>query len=79
MKTKLMPINNLGDLTHLVNVNMDLVEHWVKKLRKSNRRLKALAVVGVAYAAWSEYQRRTQEEEIYRLTLKVDKLEREGE
>ncbi len=46
---------------------------------RSNRRLKLIAITGVAYALWAETVRREQQEEIERLSGEVEELKRKGE
>lgn len=55
------------------------LEKTVRKQVRSNRRLKLIAVTGVAYAIWAEAIRREQQEEINRLSCEVEELKRKGE
>ncbi len=55
------------------------LEKTMRKQVRSNRRLKLIAITGVAYAIWAETIRREQQEEIERLSCEVDELKRKGE
>lgn len=55
------------------------LEKTVCKQARSNRRLKLIAVTGIAYTIWAETIRREQEEEIKRLSSKVEELKRKGD
>lgn len=72
----------MNKMTHQILVTVTPskeVFNQLKKQTRSNRGLKALVVVSVACAIWSEVNRRKQEEEIYQLTIRVKKLERNEE
>lgn len=55
------------------------LEKTMRKQVRSNRRLKLIAITGVAYAIWAESNRREQQEEIERLHCEVEELKRKGE
>lgn len=55
------------------------LEKTLRKQVRSNRRLKLIAITGVAYALWAETVRREQQEEIERLSGEVEELKRKGE
>lgn len=55
------------------------LEKTMRKQVKANRRLKLIAITGVAYALWAETVRREQQEEIERLSGEVEELKRKGE
>ena len=55
------------------------LEKTLRKQARSNRRLKLIAITGVAYALWAETVRREQQEEIERLSGEVEELKRKGE
>ena len=73
-------IHDLPDLIELVNHNTVVIERQIKKLAKSSRRSRILILIGVGYAVYAAIQCRKQEEELYRLSVRVNKLEnKEGE
>ena len=74
-KGKFVPINTLGDLTYLVNHNCRAIDKRLNKLCRRNRGLTVLAVAALGFAVWSDSERRKQEEQIYQLSIKVQKLE----
>lgn len=79
-KRTAVPIGSMGDLVDLVNHNCDLFDRRTKKLAKGNRNLKALYIIAIGYAIYTGIQCRKQEEQIYQLSLRVNKLEQsEGE
>lgn len=55
------------------------LEKTMRKQVRSNRRLKLIAITGVAYVIWAESNRREQQEEIERLHCEVEELKRKGE
>lgn len=73
----------MSKLTHQILVTVGPSKEFLNQLKKqtrSNRAFKALAIISIGCAIWSENGRRKQEEEIYQLTVQVKKLERsEGE
>lgn len=72
----------MNKMTHQVLVTVGPSKELLRQLKKqarSNSVFKALAVIGIGCAIWSEIGRRKQEEEIYQLTVRVKKLERNGE
>ena len=79
-KKNIVPINSMRDLVDLVNHNSQVLDRRTKKLTKSTRNLKVLCFVTVGYAIYTAIECRKQEEQLYQLSLKVKKLERnEGE
>jgi len=72
----------MSKLTHQVFVTVGPSKELLTQLKKqtrSNTAFKALAIVSIGCAIWSEIERRKQEEEIYQLTIRVKKLERNEE
>lgn len=72
----------MNKFTHQVNVTVGPSKELIRQLKKQARSssvFKALAVIGIGCATWSEIGRRKQEEEIYQLTVRVKKLERNEE
>lgn len=55
------------------------LEKTMRKQVRSNRRLKLIAIAGVAYALWTETVRRGQQAEIERLSGEIEELKRKGE
>ena len=55
------------------------LEKAMRKQARSNRRLKLIAITGVAYAIWAETIRREQQAETERLSCEVEELKRKGE
>lgn len=72
----------MNKLTHQVLVTVGPSKELLTQLKKQARStavFKALAIVGIGCAIWSEIERRKRDEEIYQLTVRVKKLERNGE
>ena len=79
-KRKSVPIASIGDLIDLVNHNCELFDRRTRKLAKGNRNLKVLCFMAIGYAIYTGIQCRKQEEQIYQLSVKMNKLEQsEGE
>ena len=79
-KRKSVPIASIGDLIALVNHNCELFDRRTRKLAKGNRNLKVLCLMAIGYAIYTGIQCRKQEEQIYQLSVKMNKLEQsEGE
>lgn len=79
-KRKSVPIASIGDLIDLVNHNCELFDRRTRKLAKGNRNLKVLCLMAIGYAIYTGVQCRKQEEQIYQLSVKMNKLEQsEGE
>lgn len=79
-KRKAVPISSLGDLIDLVNHNCDLFDRRTKKLAKGTRNLKVLCFMAIGYAIYTAVECRKQEEQVYQLSVRVNKLEQsEGE
>ncbi len=79
-KKSVVPIRSMGDMVALVNHNCDLFESQIKKLAKSNRNLRLLGLAAVGFALYTAVECKKQEEKVYQLSVRVQKLERgEGE
>ncbi len=68
----------MNKVTHRVFVTVAPSRDFLKKLNKQTKNIgsfKVLAMVGIGIAIWSEVERRKQEEIIYRLSVRVKKLE----
>lgn len=79
-KKNIVPINSMRDLVDLVNHNCELFDRRTRKLAKGNRNLKVLCLMAIGYAIYTGIQCRKQEEQIYQLSVRVNKLEQsEGE
>lgn len=81
MKNKtIMTIHSMEDLVELVNHNNDIFYRKIKKLMKNNRSLEALCVLAIGCTIYAVIENRRQEERIYQLSIRVEKLENsEGE
>ena len=76
----------MNEMLNYVFKSMKTTERALAKLEKtmrrqvrSNRRLKLIAITGVAYAIWAESVRREQQVQIERLSDEVEELKRKGE
>ena len=79
-KKNIVPINSMGDLVDLINHNSNVLDRRTRKLAKGNRNLKVLCIMAIGYAIYTGIQCRKQEEQIYQLSVKMNKLEQsEGE
>ena len=79
-KKNIVHINSMRDLVDLVNHNSQVLDRRTKKLAKGNRNLKVLCIMAIGYAIYTGIQCRKQEEQIYQLSVKMNKLEQsEGE
>ena len=79
-KKNIVPINSMGDLVDLINHNSNVLDRRTKKLAKGNRNLKVLCIMAIGYAIYTGIQCLKQEEQIYQLSVKMNKLEQsEGE
>lgn len=77
---KVMTIKTVEDLVALVNHNTHVIDRAVRKVTKSSRTAKVFGAVALAYAIYAAAECRRQEEELYRLSIRVKKLEnKEGE
>lgn len=79
-KKNIVPINSMRDLVDLVNHNSQVLDRRTKKLVKSARNVKILCFIAVGYAIYTAIECRKQEEQVYQLSVRVNKLEQsEGE
>lgn len=79
-KKNIVPINSMDDLVDLINHNSNVLDRRTRKLAKGNRNLKVLCLMAIGYAIYTGIQCRKQEEQIYQLSVKMNKLEQsEGE
>lgn len=79
-KKNIVPINSMRDLVDLVNHNSQVLDRRTKKLVKSARNMKILCFIAVGYAIYTVIEYRKQEEQVYQLSVRVNKLEQsEGE
>lgn len=79
-KKSIVPINSMGDLVDLINHNSNVLDRRTRKLAKGNRNLKVLCLMAIGYTIYTGIQCRKQEEQIYQLSVKMNKLEQsEGE
>ena len=76
-KKNIVPINSMQDQ---VNHNSQVLDRRTKKLVRSARNVKILCFIAVGYAIYTAIECRKQEEQIYQLSVKMNKLEQsEGE
>lgn len=79
-KKNIVHINSMRDLVDLVNHNSQVLDRRTKKLVKSARNMEILCFIAVGYAIYTAIECRKQEEQIYQLSVKMNKLEQsEGE
>ena len=77
-KEKVMIVKTLGDAVELINHNTTALEHAIEKVaKKKNRGLKFLCIAALACAVYTAVECRKQDEELYRLSIRVRKLENE--
>jgi hypothetical protein len=74
-KKQSVPIRTMGDMVELVNHNCDIFDSSIKKLTRKNRNLKFLCLVAIGCAVHAAIKNQKQEEQIYQLSVRVDKLE----
>ena len=79
-KKNIVPVNSMRDLVDLVNHNSEVLDRRTRKLGKKSRNLKVLCVIAIGYAIYAAVENRKQEERVYQLSVRVQKLEQgEGE
>lgn len=79
-KKNIVTVTSVKDIVDIVNHNTSVFDRRTKKLAKGGRNLKALCAMVIGYAIYTGIQCRKQEEQIYQLSVRVDKLEQnEGE
>ena len=75
-----VPIRTTEDLLNLINHNVDATEKALAKLSRKNRRLGVVSAVAIVFALCAASECRKQDEELYKLSIRVQKLEnKEGE
>ena len=75
-----MVIHNIGDMVALENHNTQALGHRLKKLAKRNRSMTLIGLLTVGGLIYLADKSRKQEEELYKLSIRVEKLEnKEGE
>lgn len=79
-KKNIVTVTSVKDVVDIVNHNTSVFDWRTKKLAKGNRNLKVLCLMAIGYAIYTGIQCRKQEEQIYQLSVKMNKLEQsEGE
>lgn len=79
-KKNIVTVTSVKDVVDIVNHNTSVFDRRTKKLTKGNRNLKVLCLMAIGYAIYTGIQCRKQEEQIYQLSVKMNKLEQsEGE
>lgn len=75
-----MVIHNIEDMVKLENHNTQALVHKLKKLAKRNRKMTAICLITAGAVIYLAYESRKQEEELYKLSIRMKKLEnKEGE
>lgn len=70
-----IPIKSLGDLTRLVNFNVNVLDKRTRELVKRNKRLNVLGLLAIGCAIYAVLETRKQDEQIYRLSVMLKKQE----
>ena len=79
-KKNIVTVTSVKDVVDIVNHNTSVFDRRTKKLAKGNRNLKVLCLMAIGYTIYTDIQCRKQEEQIYQLSVKMNKLEQsEGE
>ena len=79
-KKNIVTVTSVKGVVDIVNHNTSVFDRRTKKLAKGNRNLKVLCLMAIGYAIYTGIQCRKQEEQIYQLSVKMNKLEQsEGE
>lgn len=79
-KRNSMTVATLKDMVELVNNNTEAFDTAIRKLVRKNRTTKLFGVAALVFACYTAYECRKQEEELYKLSIRVKKLEnKEGE
>lgn len=74
-KKNIVPISSMEDLIDLINHNSEVFDRRTRKLAKSSRNLKILCGFAVGYAIYAVIESRKHEEQLYQLSVRVNKLE----
>lgn len=75
-----MVIHNIGDMVALENHNTQALGHMLKKLAKRNRSMTLIGLLTAGGLIYLADKSRKQEEELYKLSIRIKKLEnKEGE
>ena len=79
-KKNIVTVTSVKDVVDIVNHNTSVFDRRTKKLAKGNRNLKVLCLMAIGYTIYTGIQCRKQDEQIYQLSVKMNKLEQsEGE
>jgi len=78
-KSNYVTVYTMGELVQAMNSNTSFVRKCIGKLQGADRRLALFTGIALACAVVSEFKRRHLEEELYRLSVRVKKLERSEE
>ncbi len=79
-KMKTMTISSLEDMVNLVNINSDIFNTLIRKSLRKGRAAKIFGLAALAGSVYTVMKYRKQEEELYRLSIRLKKLEnKEGE
>lgn len=78
-KIKTISIRSMADLVELVNNNTYAIDKALLNLSRKNRRMGIIGVFAVVIAASAVSECRRLDDELYRLKIRLDKLEYKGE
>lgn len=79
-KRKTMAISSLSDLVYLVNNNTGSFDSAIRKLTRKNRSAKIIGFMALCVGVYTAIEYQKQEEELYKLSIRLKKLEnKEGE
>ena len=79
-KKNIVTVTSVKDVVDIVNHNTSVFDRRTKKLAKGNRNLKVLCLMAIGYAIYAAVENLKQEEKVYQLSVRVQKLEQgEGE
>lgn len=78
-KKNIVTVTSVKDVVDIVNHNTSVFDRRTKKLAKGNRNLKVLCIMAIGYAIYTGIQCRKQENQVYQLSVRVNKLEQREE
>lgn len=78
-KLETMSISDLKDLLNLVNHNAEVSDRVFRKFMRKNRTAKMLGATAIVCAVYTAVKFYKQEEELYKLSVRVKKLENKEE
>lgn len=78
-KIKTISIRSMADLVELVNSNTYAIDKALLNLSRKNRRMGIIGVFAAVIAVSAVSECRRLDDELYRLKIRLDKLEYKGE